>query len=286
MGLENFIPEVWSARLLQNLHKALVYGQTGVINRDYEGEIKGAGDTVRINMVGPVTIGTYVKNSNMAAPQALTDAQLALLVSQAKYFNFGIDDVDKAQQKPQVMDEAMREAAYGLADVADQFIASLHTDVATANLVGTDASAIVPNLTAGTTVYDYLVDLGVKLDEANVPSAGRWAIVPPWIYGMLLKDDRFVGKSTPSADATLRNGVVGEAAGFTISKSNNVPNTAGAKYKILAGHPLAWSYAEQVNQVEGYRPEARFADAVKGLHLYGAKVVRPNALALLTASKT
>jgi len=95
--------------------------------------------------------------------------------------------------------------------------------------------------------------------------------VPPWYEGLMLKDDRFVVKSgVMPAEQRLLNAIVGQAAGFTVLKSNNVPNTAGAKYKIVAGHPMAWSFAEQASQVEAYRPESRFADAVKGLHLYGA----------------
>lgn len=283
MSLENFIPEIWSARLLANLHKSMVYAQGGVANREYEGEINAFGDVVRISAIGPVTVSSYTKNTNMSAAETLTDAQTALLINQAKYFNFQIDDVDKTQQKPKVMDEAMREAAYALADAADQYVAALYSDVPAANMVGTDLSAKVPT---SITCYEFLVDLSVLLDENNVPSAGRWCIVPPWIHGLLLKDDRFVGNGTPGNESVLRNGQIGEAGGFTILKSNNVPNTTGTLYKILAGHSMAWSYAEQINSVEAYRPELRFADAIKGLHLYGAKVVRPQALALLTASKT
>jgi N4-gp56 family major capsid protein len=284
MALNNFIPELWSARLLFNLQKALVYAQEGIVNRDYEGEIQAMGDTVRINSIGPVTVGDYAKNTNIGDPETLTDAQQSLLIDQAKYFNFQVDDVDRAQQKPAVMDGAMRESGYALRDRADQYVAGLHAQAASGNAIGSDAS---PKTDLGTAAnaYNYLVDLGVLLDEANVPSEGRWVIVPSWFHGVILKDDRFVKSGTPAGDRVLRNGEVGEAAGFRILKSNNVPNTSGTKYKILAGHPLAISYADQVVKVEGYRPEKRFADAVKGLHVYGAKVVRPKALAVLTANR-
>jgi hypothetical protein len=284
MAIDNFIPSVWSARLLQNLHNSLVYGQSGVINRDYEGEIREAGNTVKINALGAVSVGTYTKNSDMNAPETLTDAQLSLLIDQSKYFNFQIDDVDKAQQKPKVMSEAMREAAYALADVADQYIAGLYTGVDAGNLIGTTAAPKSDLGDAGKP-YEYLVQLAVILDEDKVPAAGRWVIVPPWFHGLLLQDQKFVGTGGSNAEATLRNGMVGEAAGFSIIKSNNVPNTTSAKYRIIAGHPMAWSYAEQINGVEAYRPERRFADAVKGLHVYGAKIVRPTALAVLTANR-
>ena len=129
------------------------------------------------------------------------------------------------------------------------------------------------------------VDLAVLLDEDKVPATGRWVIVPPWFHGLLLNDAKFVATGGSNAEATLRNGMIGEAAGFSIIKSNNVPNTTGAKYRIVAGHPMAWSYAEQISSVEAYRPERRFADAMKGLHLYGAKIVRATCLAVLTANR-
>lgn len=282
MALNNFIPQIWSARLLENLRKKHVYAQEGVVNRDYEGEIRDMGDTVKINSIGPVTIGTYTKNTDIADPETLTDAQTMLQINQAKYFNFQVDDVDRAQQNPKVMDAAMREAAYGLADVADKYVASLYTGVAAGNTIGDDTTPVVPTKNDA---YDYLVDLGTKLDESDCPEDGRWVIVPPWFHGLLQKDDRFV-HATAAGDGVIRNGVIGQAAGFTVYKSNNVPNTTGTKYKIIAGHPWAITYAEQINNVEAYRPEKRFADAVKGLHLYGAKLVRPNCIAVMTADKS
>lgn len=282
MAIDNFIPEIWSARLLVSLQKSLVYGQEGVVNRDYEGEITQMGDTVKINSIGPITVGTYTKNTNIGDPETLTDEQTVLTIDQAKYFNFQVDDIDRAQQKPKVMDAAMQEAAYGLRDVADQYIAEFYTDVASGNTIGNDTTPVEVDKT---NAYELLVDLAVLLTDAKVPTTGRWVIVPPWFYGTLLKDDRFVDASKAGTTDGLRNGEVGKAAGFTVLQSHNVPNTSGAKYKIIAGHPMAISYAEQINKVEAYRPEKRFADAVKGLHLYGAKLVRPEAIAVLTADK-
>ena len=282
MALNSFIPQVWSARLLENLRKILVYAQPGVINRDYEGEIQEKGDTVKIHSIGAVTVANYVKNQDMNPVETLNDAETLLQITQQKYFHFQVDDVDKIQQHPKMMDAAMREAAYALRNVADQYIAGLYTDVATSNVIGNDQNPIIP---AKTNAYEYLVDLSVVLDDNDVPEVGRWVIVPPWFEGLMLKDDRFVKSGTEGGEQRLLNGLIGRAAGFDVLKSNNVPNTNGALYKIIAGHSIAWSYAEQVNQVEAYRPERRFADAVKGLHLYGGKTVRPTALAVLTASK-
>ena len=109
--------------------------------------------------------------------------------------------------------------------------------------------------------------------------------MPAWFHGLLLKDERFVQAGTIRSDIALANGQVGVAAGFRILKSNNVPNTTGAKYRIIAGHSIATAYVEQVLDVQTFKPEKRFGDAVKGLHVYGAKVVRPNSLACLIASK-
>lgn len=285
MALDNFIPEIWAARLQQNLHKALVYGQPGIVNRDYEGDINDVGDTVRINAIGAVTIGDYTKNTDMNAAETLNDAQTTLLINQAHYFNFQVDDIDKVQQKPKVMDEAMREAAYGLAGKVDAYIAALNSEAATANLVGTTAAPKTDAATAGKP-YEYLVNLKTKLDEANVPDAGRFVVVPPWFHAYLLQDTKFLA-ATPQGEDRLTNGMVGRVAGFDVFMSNNVPYAAGPiKYKIVAGHPMAWTLAVQINKVEAYRPQLRFADAMKGLLLFGAKVTRPAALAVLTINPT
>jgi N4-gp56 family major capsid protein len=284
MTLNNFIPQVWSSRLLSNLNKSHVFGQSGVVNRDYEGEISAAGDTVKINSIGRVTVFDYTKNTDMTAAETLTDAQRTLTIDQAKAFNFQIDDVDKAQQKPKVMDEAMREAAYALADTLDVFLAGKYADAAAANIVGLgdDTTPIAVN---SANAYDQLVLMDQRLDEANVRKDGRWCIVPPWFHAKLQLDNRFINAAA-SADggSTLRNGQVGRASGFDIYESNNVFNTAGAKYKIMAGTDQAISLAEQIASVEAYRPQLRFGDAVKGLHLYGAKTVRPEALTVCTAN--
>jgi hypothetical protein len=280
MSVDTFIKEVWAARLLANLHKDQVFAQAGVVNRDYEGDIQNAGDTVRIQAIGAITISSYTKNSNISAPETLTDAETTLLIDQAKYFNFQVDDVDRRQIAVNLIDAAMREAAYGLSDVADQLIAGLYASSGSA--VGSSGSPKT-DLGTATNAYIHLVELGIELDEQNISSQGRWVTVPPWYHGKLLQDDRFVKSGVDSAAAVLANGEVGQAAGFRILKSNNVSNDA-TTWRIMAGTDQAISYAEQINAVEAYRPELRFGDAVKGLHLYGAKVVRPAALATLYAN--
>ena len=279
-----FIPTVWAARLLVALEKSLIYGQANISNRDYEGDIREAGNTVKIASIGDVTIDDYVKDSDIADPVALTDSDQTLVIDQQKYFNFYVDSVDRAQQNVNVLEEAMRRSAWRLRDEADRYLAGLmDTGVAAGNKIG---SISTPKIPTKDDAYEYLVDLGVLLDESDVPMEGRFVVVPAWFHGLLLKDERFVRSGTPTGDRRLMNGEVGDAAGFTILKSNNVPNTTGAKYKILAGHSMATSYVEQIVDVKTYQPEKRFGDAVKGLHVYGAKVVRPTALACLIANKS
>ena len=278
-----FIPTVWAARLLTALDSELVYGQTNVCNRDYEGEIRDAGNTVKIASVSDISVNNYVKDTPIDEPEILTDEAQTMVIDQQKYFHFFVDSIDRAQRNVNVLDEAMRRSAWSLRDLADTYLAGLmNTAITAGNKIGSDATPEVPTKDDA---YEYLVDLSVLLDEANTPLAGRFCVVPAWFHGLLLKDDRFINSGTMRSDRALANGAVGEAAGFTILKSNNVPNIGGAKYKIIAGHSIATTYAEQIVDVQTYKPELRFGDAVKGLHVYGARVVRPVNLACLIANK-
>jgi len=281
MAILRFRPEIWAASLLVALQKKLVFAQPGVVNRDYEGEISAAGDTVRITSVSDPTIGTYVPNVTAVAPEELSDFQRTMVIDQAKYFAFQVDDVDARQAKGNVLPTVMMRAAYKLADQADQYIAGLYTGVQTANFPSS-ASAITFTAIGTTATEEFynkvLVQLKVLLDQANVPTEGRYCIVPPWAHGMLLLSSLFSRQDGSGADAAGRNGLVGRAAGFDILVSNNCQQIS-TDYVIQAGVDSALSFAEQINQVMAYRPEAKFADAVKGLYLYGGKLVRPDAIA-------
>ena len=279
MALTTFIPELWNARLLNALDKAHVFA--GLVNRDYEGEIKKQGDTVHINTIGEVTIGTYTKDTDFTSgPQALTATDSTLVINQAKYFNFAVDDIDTAQAAGDIMDKAMQRAAYGLADAADKYLADqLAAAITTANgnQVGTTAVALTKE-----NVYENIVKMKTILDKANVPTTGRWLVVPPEMVALILQDDRFVKTGGTKAEDTLANGWVARAVGFDIYESNNCNSTNASStttYTVTAGDEGACTYAEQISDTEAYRPEKRFADAVKGLHLYGAKVVDPKRLA-------
>lgn len=283
MAISVFIPTIWSARLLEHLDKAHVYA--GLVNRDYEGEIRNFGDTVKIQQIGDITVKDYEKD-DIDDPEAIDGSTQSLVIDQAKYFNFAIDDVDAAQVNPKLMDKAMRRAAYALNDTTDQFLAGLMAagavNVTGHTELGDDSTPIVPT---AADAYDKLVELKVDLDEKNVPTANRWVVIPPWFHGMLLKDSRFVGNGTDYNKAILEGGEVGIAAGFRVFLSNNVPNTGKAKYKIISGTDEGCTYAEQILETEAYRPEKRFSDAIKGLHVYGSKVTQGACLSVLTANK-
>ena len=352
MAITHFQPEVWSAQILSILGKNLVYGSAPVVNRNYEGEISAFGDTVRVTTVADPTISDYTVNTNLGTVETLTDAEILMYINQAKSFNFQVDDIDRAQSRNggALMSEAASRAAFGLRDKADQYLAALMASSALpANTIGLiDASSTATN------VYDLLiVPAGVKLDEQNVPTEGRWAVLPPAVYAKLQLDGRFIKVNEAGGSSGLRNGIVGDAGGFTIYKSNNAPGgartglsvtvattaktltsaTAGMFFQsdvglavsgtnitggttiasvdatgtvatmsavgtsagaitdlavigathskaCIFGSPLAASYAEQISHVEAYRPELRFGDALKGLHLYGGKVFRPLGLAV------
>lgn len=221
MAFSNFIPQVWSARLLEHLDKVHVYA--GLMNRDYEGDIRAFGDTVHINQIGSITINDYT-GADLADPEELDSKQMDLVIDQAKYFNFQIRDIDNVQSNPKLVDAAMQRASYGINDVVDNYLAGLLLAGAAQENVLT-----AENLT-GETAYDYLVDLGVRLNENNVPLSDGYCC-------------------------------------------------------IIAGTNAAGSYAEQLVELEAFRLEKNFSDAVKGLHVYGAKVTQSNGLAVLKCKK-
>lgn len=286
MAITRFIPQIWDAQLLSSLKTAHIFGQAGVVNRDYEGDIAEAGDTVRITSISRPSIGTYVPNSTVITPERLTDAQRTLSIDQANYFAFAVDDVDARQAAGNVMPEAMSEAAWGLADVVDKFIASFYTSVPVGNSVN-GGSAVSVTTTTPTDFYDkILVPQKILLDQANIPTQGRWMIMPPWTEGRMLLDARFIRANEAGTDTGLRNGFIGRAAGFDLYTSNNAPLVTGDDYSVLSGISGAITFAEQISKVEAYRPESSFSDAVKGLHLWGAKVIRPEMLGFALVSQT
>lgn len=275
MAVTNFVPDIWSARILTNLSKTAV--ANGICNRDYAGDTT-VGDSVKITSITDPTIGSYT-GADMT-PEDIDDATQSLLLDQKNFFNFYLDDVERAQSVNggAVMQEAIDRASYGLANTMDAYVLGV---------IGAGASASNPDhqvaeatISTASGAYDALVDWGVLLDNADIPPESRWVVVTPAFHGKILKDSRFIGAGDPQSADMRANGLVGRAAGFDIYKSTNLPDGpgAGAGKLILAGSRYATTLAEQIRAVEAYRLEKKFADGVKGLHVYGSKVTRPKAL--------
>lgn len=277
MAIANFVPDIWSARILTNLSRMSV--ATAITNRDYEGDISAQGDSVKITSFTDPTVSTYTPHTDITV-EDVDDATQSLLINQAKYFAFEIDDVERAQSVNggAVMVNQTNRGSYKLRDTLDAFV--LTTMAAGASASAPDHQIAEQTISTASDAYDSFVEWGVLLDEADIPEEGRWAVITPAFHGLLQKDARFISAGDDPSAATRLNGRVGQAAGFSIHKSNNLPDGAGAgagKAQIL-GSTFATTLAEQIVSVEADRMEKRFADMVKGLHVYGAKVTRPTGL--------
>ena len=273
MAITNFIPEIWDASLLKALRNQLTYAQAGVINRNYEGDIARAGDTVHITSFADPSTREYTKYTTITYDQ-LTDDSQTLVIDQARYWAITVDDIDTRQALPGFIDETTTGAAYNLRADADSFVADLM-------VAGVDSGNELGAVTVDGDgeAYDLLVEFRTLLTRSNTPSDGRFVIVPPEFYAWLLKDDRFIRLDASGTTAGLRNGVVGRAAGFDVIESNVVPETSGGGFEVVAGHSIATTYADNLVKTEALRLEGYFGDGIRGLHVYGAKVIRPENLA-------
>lgn len=224
MSLNNANPTLWSDTLLAQLRANLVFASC--FNRQYEGTINRVGDTVKIISIGDVTISDYIKDTILAAPQTLTDAETMLTIERAKSFNFAIDDVDQAQNSAGggLMREAMSWAAYKLAATIDTYAAAFYAQAAIAAPtypLGTQAAPITPALPiytlvgGGTVMYDYLVTVSQYMSDNLVPLNGRWIILPPWAGAQLSLDPRFTGYNSARAGDLIASGRLQQSASAT-----------------------------------------------------------------------
>lgn len=278
MAVDTFIPEVWAANVFTTLEKKYVFAQPGVCNFDYEGDITQYGDTVHIGTLTDPTISTYVKNVTVINPATLSTTDQTLLIDQSKYFAFEIDDVDRRQVRDggQLVTKSLSRSASLLAGIADTFAAGLM--VAGAGTILTPAAVATADA-----AFLLIRNLKLKLDKQNVPADGRFFICAPEFHALILGDNRFIDASRYGSNTVLQTGEVGTVLGFKMMCSNNIPEgTAGTPPAVsnfvIAGHSIATTMAYQITKVEAYRPPDSFSDAVKGLHLYGGKIVRPEAL--------
>ena len=267
MAITSFIPQVWSARLQQNLHQSLVFGK--LCNRNYEGDITQWGDTVHINTLNDVTVKPYTPGTELDDPEQLSGTDTVLSIDHGAYYNFYLNDVDAAQARADVMDAAMRNAAHQLATDAEEYI----LDIIRAE-AGLKPTLPLPTDAQGG-LYALLLDIKKALDNSNVPRYDRKLILAPELEAELLRDSRFITGST-EASHCLAEGAIARALGFDIYISNCLDN------EFVAMIPDAVTFANQITKVEAYRPEKGFCDCVKGLCLSGAKVTMPMAVCICT----
>lgn len=273
------IPTFWSSVLLEDLRKELVFGS--LTNARYIGQVR-YGQTLKVFSVSDTRITDYSPDTGFPTgwepDRARTKEEMTLTIDKAKAFQFFIEDLEDRAVLVDLMSSIMRETTYSLRDVVDQYIASKFEEGATPAFTDAGGVEVVKTLTSSYTLYDLLVDIDTLMNKNNVPQSGRWVVVSPEVRALLLKDSRFIANaSSPQAYMNLVNGEVGQAAGFTIKMSNNIPDTpdASANFRFYAGTNDALAFAYDVEKIETYRPENRFADAVKGLFVFGAKLIRP-----------
>lgn len=266
MAINNFIPTIWSEHLLNSLGKQ--YIGVANCNHDYEGEILGKGSTVKICGLNPITIGDYTKNSDIGEPQELADHAYELTIDQAKYFNFQIDDVDRVQASPNLMDYAIRTATEAIAKDTDRYIYRLHkeTGVMTHTLIDVRNEAL----------YTQILFLRENFLNAGVTNMSDIVLeVSPYVATELLRAKM---DAVPSIE-TFENGCIGSIAGMKVFVSPEIECDSDGQYVTSYCYmrtKRAIAFAEQFSEIEAYRPEKRFAEAVKGLHLYGAKIIYPS----------
>lgn len=301
----NFIPEVWSGKLVEKFYKATVLG--AVANTDYEGEIKNFGDKVQIRSRPDVTIADYSADMDLVVTRPSV-AKQTMNIDKGKYFNLALDDVMEVQSD-------IDQLSIWAEDAAEQMKINIDNDVLNTGLVGNGAAANQGN-TAGAisssyrlgtaaapayinkvsassgdgsdasndrAVVDFIVDCGSVLDEQNIPESGRWMVIPAWVAGLIKQSDLKDASLSGDGTSILRNGRLGMIDRFTLYISNvlTADATYTSSYPVLFGTKAGFSFASQVTKMETIRSERSFANLLRGLQVYGYKVV--NNVALGTA---
>lgn len=271
MATATFIPTVWSETLLTELDREYIGVRN--CNREFEGDIKEKGSSVKILGLNAIEVFDYHKDNDMVTLQSLSPStELTLSINQAKAFHFILDDIDHAQSQPKIMKAAMRQAAKTLANIADMYVYKLYSYSPIDNRIAIDGIN-------SDNIFEAIIEARQKLFANGVSSSIETSLeVSPEVATHILR-----AKILNSSDngETMENGLIGKLFGFNVYVSNNIATDAEGRHKCFVRTKRAIAFAEQLNEVEAYRPEARFADAVKGLHLYGAKVVYPKEFVLL-----
>jgi hypothetical protein len=259
-----FNPSLISAELLLNLRKAMV--GNAVANRNYSGQVRKLNDVVDILTPSAITVGDYTTSADINV-QELDGTSQTLTVDQSKYFAFYAHDPERIAD---YVDAFQQEGAYALADAADQRIMGHYAEAGLS--VAYDSTVASPDPLA------MIREARRKMSVAKVPEQGRWMILSP--YELEAVEEKLTGRATAAGDATVRAGFQGNLYGFDIFVSHNAAEVAGTPNVRhgLAGYGSSITFADAIVELERLRSESRFADLVRGLHVYGSKVVRPESL--------
>ena len=284
MSYENFKAKIWSKAIDRELERVFVFAEG--TNQQYSGEIKGLGDTVRILGVGKPTVDVHDLidgDITLSKPEKVADTSVSLVVDKAAYFNYAVEDIDKAQGAGKVMSVLNEEASEEVANKIDLHIANLvHPDI---NTVGVQAFSTANTVLTVDNILPTFDGVQQKLYENDVnPSTAIEMIVPPWVYMVFRQAYQ---KIDTDNSEYLTNGKVAKYGNMTIKMSNNVAHkTVSNKehYYIQVRTNRAIALAMSEAHTEPYRPDDGFKDAVKGFKLYGAKIVRPKELVMLECS--
>ena len=275
MAYEKFIPEVWNESILRNLERLCVFAED--CNRQYEGDVKGPGDTVHI--LGAATpsiknINRSAANSDIGAPEELEGTDDILTVNQMAYYNYMVGDIDKAQAVPALMDSLTAETSEGIANVIDRYIASFAKDAKVTSLYNAAPVVSAEKTEGGIYVLKVLDDAIQKLYENDVKQNTEIVVtVSPRFYTLFRS--AYIDRNTNNSEI-MKNGKVGMYGNVTVKMSNNVHTTDdGATDNIMIRTKRALAFVNPFTKSEAYRPERHFADAIKGYSLYDAKVIRP-----------
>ena len=284
----NFIPEIWSGKLIENFYDATVL--SAISNTDYEGEIRNMGDTVNIRTTPEITIQTYVKGQTLSVENP-DKAKLQLVIDKGEYFACVEDDVDQVQTDMNLMDMWSKDASERMKIKIDQrVLTDLLPDVSSNNK-GQTAGAISGNIDLGvagtpealttSNVIGKIVDMGTVLDEANCPEGDRFLVIPAKMAGLIKQSDLKDASITGDGSTPLRNGRLGMIDRFTVYVSHNLKKTSGGEFSVIGGHKMGFTFASQMTNMETIRSETTFGNIIRGLQVYGYKVVKPEALATM-----
>lgn len=293
-GTANFIPQLWAGKLVEKFYKATVFGE--ICNTDYEGQIKDMGDSVHIRTRPTIAIRNYTQGGGITYDKP-TSASVLLNINKGKYFGFEINDVDAYQADINLMDEFSSDASEQMKIVIDaDVLAGLSADIVADNKGAT--AGVYSNINLGATgapvtltkdnILDYIVDMGTVLDEQNVPSTGRWLVLPPWACGRIKKSDLRDASISGDGTSILRNGRIGMIDRFTLYNSNNLPvvvDGADQVTDIIAGHKAGLTFAAQMVKMETIKNPSDFGDLIRGLNTYGFKVIEGKYLTRLYAKQ-